>query len=745
MGIQELFRSSNFRRIWGSILVNLTQRFPVALRWKHSGGGPYKAVIFDMGGVLVPSPLVVAAEWEAQNHIPSGTIGKALITGGENRPWMKYMRGEMTAAAFLQEFGRQCSEMTDSAVPVDSFLSLLTNEKTAKQFSVMTEAIRRIRAKGFKTAVLSNNFYLPSGDSFLPLDRKQFDVIVESCREGICKPDPLIYKLCLERLGVEPAESIFLDDLGQNIKAAAQLGIHTVKVGDPETALKELETYLGFPLQENIPNTCSVKKAMEIPRDSLAQYLKNLLGSQTTGPLELRQFSQGQSNLTYYVRFADRRLVLRKKPPGKRLPSAHTVVREYRIMKALADTGVPVPKVLALCEDSSVIGSPFYLMEYCSGQIYKDPSLPGMEPSQRQAIYAAMNKVLCKLHSIDIKAAGLEDYGKPGDYFQHQVQTRIKQYRATETHTIPSMERLIEWLPLHLPRTEKATVVHGDFRLNNLIFHPEKAEVLCVLDWELSTLGDPLADVAYNCLAHYLPPNFHILKGLSDCDLTQQGIPTAEEYFRMYCLNRGLPPVENWNFYMAFSSFHVATILQDVYKRSLTGQASSSAAEQSGKKAEFMSNLGWDFAVKEGFRLFRDLPATKPLARSYCTWARPNLLLSANGTRRSCAKFSEPPETHGILVISPETLSTPVQKLDHKLKQLVEDCIYPVEQEPRNHQISERRWALPSLMEELKDFGAAGGCHYPLAQFLAWARALLFADGPDGVHRATVAKVELKY
>uniref|UniRef100_A0A7M4F9C5 Acyl-CoA dehydrogenase family member 10 n=1 Tax=Crocodylus porosus TaxID=8502 RepID=A0A7M4F9C5_CROPO len=565
-----------------------------------------RAVVFDMGGVLLPSPYARARDWEVWNRVPPGTVQRALICGGDDRPWMKYVRGELTAAEFVQAFAQQCFEITNSPVPVDSFLSDLTSKEMSEQLPVMTEAIRCIRAEGLKTAVLSNNFYLHSGASFLPLDRKQFDVIIESCREGICKPDPRIYMLCLERLGVQPNESIFLDDIGQNLKAAAQLGMSTLKVDDPEVAVKELENFLGFPLRGAVPFTRSVRPTMEIPQVPLQKYLENVLGSHTTGSLLVRQFSHGQSNPTYYVEYGDHRLVLRKKPPGKLLPSAHAVERE--VLRALAEAGVPVPRVLALCEDSSIIGTPFYLMEYCAGHVYKDPSLPGLEPSQRRAIYTAMNQVLAQIHSVDLKAAGLEDYGKHGNYVQRQVQTWTKQYRATETHTIPAMERLIEWLPLHLPQAHQVTLVHGDFRLDNLIFHPERPQVLAVLDWELSTLGDPISDVAYSCMAHYLPSSFSLLKGLGNCDLTHLGIPTAEEYFRTYCGHMGIPPIEDWNFYMAFSFFRVAAILQGVYKRSLTGQASSATAESGGKQAESMADLAWDFATKEGFRVFKAMP-----------------------------------------------------------------------------------------------------------------------------------------
>uniref|UniRef100_A0A670IS18 Acyl-CoA dehydrogenase family member 11 n=1 Tax=Podarcis muralis TaxID=64176 RepID=A0A670IS18_PODMU len=368
-------------------ISHILQRFwyrPPHSLWRNSSTCPYKAVIFDMGGVLLPSPIKLAADWEVRHRVPPGTIKQALRSEGELQP-----------AEFLHEFGKQCSEIV-----MDSFLADLTSVGMSEQLPVMTEAIKCIRAEGLKTAVLSNNFYLPSGESFLPLTGR------------VCKPDLRIYKLCLERLGVQAKESIFLDDLGQNLKAAAQLGMKTLKVDDPDSALQELESHLGFALRSFVPYTCSVRSAMQIPTAPLQKYIEGIL--RTPGPLVLRQFSHWQSNPTYYVRFGDRQFVLRKKPPGPLLPSAHAVEREYRVLKAVAEAGVPVPKVLALCEDSSIIGTPFYLMDYCTGRIFKDPSLPGLEPSQRTEIYTAMNRVLCKIHSVDIKAAGLEDYGKHG-------------------------------------------------------------------------------------------------------------------------------------------------------------------------------------------------------------------------------------------------------------------------------------------------------------------------------------------
>ncbi|NXI97821.1 ACD10 dehydrogenase, partial [Psophia crepitans] len=579
----------------------------------------YRAVIFDESGVLLPSPYKTAADWEAWNCIPAGTIQQAILSGGENSPSLKYTRGELTAAEFLQELGQQCFEIANVCVPVDSFLSDLIRNEMIKQLPIMAEAVQCIRAEGLKTALLCNSFCLLNGGSSLPLDRKHFDVTVESVREGMRKPDPRIYKLCLERLGVQPQESVFLDNSSQNLKAAAQLGIKTVKVHDPEAAIKELETCLGFPLQGFVPYTRSVRPSMKIPKEHLQKYLENILGDRATGPPVLRQFGHGQSTQTYLVRFGDRLLVLQRERSDGLRPSGPALRGEYRLLKALSEAGVPVPTVLALCEDRSTFGAPFYLMEHCAGRVYSDVSLPELQPSQRRAIYAAMSQVLSKIHSVDLRAAKLEDLREHGNYIQQQVETWTKQYRAVETHVIPAMERLIQWLPLHFPESQKTAVVHGDFRMDNLVFHPDRPEVLAVLGWKFSTLGDPISDLANNCMAYFLPPHFNALRGLRTCDLGHLGVPTAEEYSQTYCDHMAVERPKNWNFYMAFAFFRLAAMLQGRHRHSPAGRAAP--GESNPEDAEFVANLAWDFAIKEGFRVFDSLPATRPLARCYSTWA----------------------------------------------------------------------------------------------------------------------------
>ncbi|XP_053938307.1 acyl-CoA dehydrogenase family member 10 isoform X2 [Cuculus canorus] len=588
----------SFARAPSLLCAGIQQRPRGLIWWRQSGWCHYKAVIFDACGVLLPSPYKTATDWEARYCVPAGTVQQAILSGGENSLSLKYTRGDLTTVEFLQELGQQCFKIANVCVPVDSFLLDLIRNEMIKQLPIMAEAVQCIRAEGLKTALLSNNFCLLNGESFLPLDQEHFDVLVESYRDGTHKPDPRIYKLCLEHLGVQPQESILLDNSSQNLKAAAQLGIKTMKVNDPEAALKELETYLGFPLQGFVPYTRSVRPSMEIPKDHLQKYLENVLSDRARGPLVLRQFGHGQSTQTYSVKFGDRLLVLKKEPSASLHPPGSAVRREY-----------------------SILGTPFYLMEHCAGRIYSDISLPELQPHQREAIYAAMSQVLSKIHSVDLRAATLEDLREHGNYIQRQVETWTKQYRAMETRVIPAMERLIDWLPLHFPESQKTTVVHGDFRMDNLVFHPDRPEVLAVLGWKLSTLGDPNSDLANNCMAYFLPRHFNALRGLRKRDLGHLGVPTAEEYSQMYYSHMGVERPENWNFYMAFAFFRLAAMLQELYKRSLAGRPVP--GESSPEDVEFVADLAWEFAIKEGFRVFDSLPTTKPLARRhYSTWAR---------------------------------------------------------------------------------------------------------------------------
>ena len=327
--------------------------------------------------------------------------------------------------------------------------------------------------------------------------------------------------------------------------------------------------------------------------EPLAAYLRQHLPG-FGGELSAQQFSGGQSNPTYLLEAGGQRWVLRRKPPGVLLPSAHAVDREYRVMAALAQSAVPVPHVHLLCEDDSVIGSAFYVMDHVEGRNFLDPSLPGMTPEQRGAIYEEMNRVIAALHGVDHHAAGLAAYGRPGQYLKRQIERWTRQYRASQTgisEPIAAMESLIEWLPMHLPEADETTLVHGDFRIDNLIFHPHEPRVLAVLDWELSTLGHPLADFAYHCMTWRVTPAE--FRGLKGHDLATLGIPLENAYVQAYCKRSGRAALADWDYFMAFNMFRMAAILQGILHRALHGSAASAEAEQTGRLARPIAEAGW--------------------------------------------------------------------------------------------------------------------------------------------------------
>jgi aminoglycoside phosphotransferase (APT) family kinase protein len=309
---------------------------------------------------------------------------------------------------------------------------------------------------------------------------------------------------------------------------------------------------------------------------------------------EIEQFKGGQSNPTYRVTAADgKKYALRRKPPGKLLPSAHAVDREYRVIKALYEQKFPVARPYVLCEDESVIGTMFYLMDCVEGRVLWDQALPGMSKAERAAIWDELNAVIAKLHLIDYRAAGLEDFGKPGDYIARQVSRWTKQYQASELEKIEPMDNLIAWLPKNIPPGDETSVVHGDFRLDNTIFHPTEPRILAVLDWELSTLGHPLADFAYHCMSWHIAPGK--FRGIAGLDLAQLGIPSEREYVKRYCERTGRAGIDpsTWDYYMAYNLFRIAAITQGIAKRVVDGTAASEFAREAGSRTRPLGELGW--------------------------------------------------------------------------------------------------------------------------------------------------------
>ncbi len=331
---------------------------------------------------------------------------------------------------------------------------------------------------------------------------------------------------------------------------------------------------------------------------------KNLEGFK--GPLTVEMFKGGQSNPTYKLVTPAQSYVMRSKPGpvAKLLPSAHAVEREFAVMSGLAGTDVPVPRMYCLCEDESIIGRAFYIMEFMAGRVMWDQGLPDMTKAQRAEIYDEMNRVIAALHTVKFAERGLAAYGKPGNYFDRQIGRWSKQYVASVTQPIPEMDKLIEWLPAHIPAVARdeamVSIVHGDYRLDNLMFHATEPRVIAVLDWELSTLGHPLADFSYHCMAWHIP--HQLSRGIGGLDIAALGIPSEEEYIRRYCERTGLATPDqlkaDWNFYLAYNMFRIAAILQGIAKRVEAGTASSAQAVASGAGARPMAELAWKFAQR---------------------------------------------------------------------------------------------------------------------------------------------------
>ena len=356
---------------------------------------------------------------------------------------------------------------------------------------------------------------------------------------------------------------------------------------------------------DHFVGTRAVSDSHAFDVDALSTWLAPRLGG-FDGPLRVEMFKGGQSNPTYKLVTGGQTYVMRAKPGpvAKLLPSAHAIEREFAVMSGLHGTQVPVPRMHVLCEDESVIGRAFYIMEFMEGRVLWDQALPDMTPAQRDAIYDETNRVIAALHRVPYAEQGLASYGKPGNYFERQIGRWSKQYLASVTQAIPEMDRLIDWLPTHIPTAASSdsliSIVHGDFRLDNLMLHPTEPRAIAVLDWELSTLGHPLADFSYHCMAWHIPPG--MFRGIGGLDHAALGIPTETEYIRRYCERTGFATpdelAQDWNFYLAYNLFRLAAILQGIAKRVETGTASSSQAKTSANGARPLAEMAWSFAQR---------------------------------------------------------------------------------------------------------------------------------------------------
>jgi len=561
--------------------------------------------VFDLGGVVLQSPLAAIARFEQAAGTAPGSIFAAAAKRGESGAFPRLERGELSLEEFLPLFSKELADEGVALAKDVKELFATMEEGFAPPRPEMLLAIQSLKAEGIRTAALTNNWKRESGETLPPQlspTMKLFDVVVESALVGKRKPDADIYKMVLEKGKVkDPSQAVMLDDLGVNLKAAAALGMDTIKVGDDYmAALAQLEGKVGFKLQEFVKGTISVRPHLKVDTDALSAFMGAAAVPGSGAVSRIRQFGHGQSNPTYHVtRASGKELVLRKKPPGKILKGAHAVEREFAVIKALGAAGFPVATAHVLCEDDAILGTPFYLMDYSDGRLFKNPHLPGMSGGERAAIYDAMNAVLAQLHNVDFVAAGLEKYGKAEGFYARQIATWSKQYEASKTDDTDSsaMDELIPWLSANIPPEGAPSVVHGDFRLDNIILEPASAKCLAVLDWELSTIGDPLADLAYNCLVYYLPPQFPQVPGFAGAALPE-GVPSEEEYVKAYLRRTGRAEIANWHFYLSFSFFRIAAILQGVYKRAMQGNASSDQAKQVGALASRMATAARDLSLK---------------------------------------------------------------------------------------------------------------------------------------------------
>ena len=357
---------------------------------------------------------------------------------------------------------------------------------------------------------------------------------------------------------------------------------------------------MAQPARKYLGETIEVKPAHRIDETRLVQFLGDQV-SDFKGLLTVRQFEGGQSNPTYLLTTPTQKYVLRRKPPGVLLKSAHAVDREFRVMRALWETGFPVPEPLALCEDDTVLGTAFYVMRHVPGRVFLDNAMPDLDARQRGAVLDSVNATLARLHSLDHIGLGLGDFGRSGNYFSRQIGRWSQQYEASRTEDLPSMDKLIAWLPGAVPPDEETRLIHGDYSFHNVLIHPSEPRVVAVLDWELSTTGHPLGDLMYHAMEWYRPAHCDARGTLLGADLATLGVPSLEAYVALYCERAGRPPIDNLGFHKAYNLFRVAAIIQGIVARVLAGNAAASvdAAEQAAR-VRILADAAWGYAREAG-------------------------------------------------------------------------------------------------------------------------------------------------
>ncbi|KAE9547284.1 hypothetical protein FO519_009504, partial [Halicephalobus sp. NKZ332] len=547
-----------------------------------------------------------------------------------------------------------------------------------------TKVLQALKSEGIKVAVLTNNGFRDRGKKKKThlLDEKLFDGIFESCRIGSRKPEKQIFEHVLKAIKTKPEETLFIDDLGGNLKGAAAVGIDTLRFKLDEDDFQIISEKVGIDFENIIPGTRNPGEKEKLSEDVLRKYLSEKFGINVNEKLVIKKFGHGQSNPTYYVKFGSREFALRKKPSGKLLPSAHLIDREYRLIKAL-ENEIPLPKALDYVE--GVLDTPFYLMDYCRGRIFLNPEVPEVGKENRRKIYEKMIQVLAEIHNVDYKKSGLGDYGKEGGYMARNLERWKKQYESSKTEDIPIISELFSWLESNVPVQRKTTIIHGDFRLDNLIFFDKKDEVEAVLDWELSTLGDPFSDLSTALLGHYNPLSGTPLPALGKKNLSNLGIPDVKDLLEIYYKSTNQEPLKDseWAFYMAFVCFRYAAIAQGVYKRFLQGQASSTQAGKFGAMPKLLAELG--------MKIIKD--------------AEKNQNTGKVGNERNSGKT-----VFGFFPIFPEALSGKAAKIHKEVKEFINEKVIPNEIKIEEYfSDPEKKWTVNPMIEDLKDEAKRNG------------------------------------
>ncbi|KAI6236963.1 hypothetical protein M3Y95_00214900 [Aphelenchoides besseyi] len=641
-----------------------------------------KTVVFDMGGVLIRAPMEFWSVMEEKRGLPKGSVQKTILSNAVNPRLCELERGELTLEDFdpiFTYFYNQQHGRADKSLlhPLGGAISA-TNPQ-AKFDERWISILHALRDEGYQVYVLTNNWYRDRA-RLLPthyVDLNLFDGIFESCRMNCRKPETSIYTKVGAALKLKPEQIVFIDDLGQNLKGARAVGWQTIKFQNFDKVVSELESRLNVSLRDHIRGTHLPQNNERIDNSALLRFLQTKFASNSSD-LKIAKFGYGQSNPTYYIRYDKREMVLRKKPSGKLLPSAHLIDREYRIQQAL-EGKVPVAKMIAYVQN--VLDTDFYLMEYISGQIFTDANLDSLTADSRRKVHEELIRVLARLHSVDWRQVGLENYGKEGNGVSRNLERWIKNYELARTPNSPDLDDLIQKLRSRCP-SSATTIVHGDFRLDNVIFD-ENLRIVAILDFELATLGDPITDLAQLLFHYYAPDRQVVFTPLRrNPSLRSRGIPDVDEQLRLYydqatrCAVPSTPQwllqgssSSEWRFYVAHAAFKAGAIIQGVYKRALMGNASQSDARQMGQLPAKL------FAVSAEY---------------------------LNDHHQSAQSF-------GVFPVVPEAMSSKARDLYERVKKFIDEEIIPREREFVEYATGPQKWTQNPLTEQLKAKAKAEG------------------------------------